>query len=136
MPVHPPVTPAKVVVIENDAQVREAIHGLLTECGYDVVEFATTRLTPDALATAAGCLAIITDYHLGEGESGLDLAKRIGGAEAGQVPILLTSGSLGRHSSAAGREEGVTLLFKPVDPEAMLRWLDAAVATSHINQAR
>jgi len=80
----------RVAVVDDEAQVREALSSVLRERGYDVVAFdcfadayeALSRLAPDLL---------IADVNLGDG-NGLELVARLRSLHAETFPIIILSG--------------------------------------------
>ena len=81
----------RVLVVEDDAAVRELMAGLLRDQGYDVVEAADG---PNALEVAgrAGALdLLVTDMVMPGGMNGAALAARLRGERPG-LPVLFVSG--------------------------------------------
>ncbi|HLJ39579.1 MAG TPA: ATP-binding protein [Steroidobacteraceae bacterium] len=115
---------AYVLLVEDDASVRDATSMLLRVEGYRVKAVASL-----AAAVRAACEEppdlLITDYRLGEGELGTEVIaavrERLG---AGLKAILLTG-----DTSAVVREQladpEVRILSKPVDAEELLALLRA-----------
>lgn len=106
-----------VAVIEDDQQVRRALHRLLTEIGYEVRTFGSAEEFMEALPSGApACLVL--DAHL-PAMNGLALyrALRRGGHRSGVVFITAD------HELAASdqmRRTGAPCLGKPIDAKALV----------------
>ncbi len=112
----------RVLVIEDDQAAREALQGLLSSWGLDVLTAADhaqagSRIDQDQKAPAL----LICDYRLPQ-KSGVDtvaaLRKRLGVA----VPAILISGDTMPESIVIMQASGLPILYKPVRP-AKLRAL-------------
>jgi signal transduction histidine kinase/integral membrane sensor domain MASE1/CheY-like chemotaxis protein len=108
----------KVILIIDDAPiVLEGTSGLLGKWGYSVVtagsdevaliELAERDLRPDL---------IISDYHLANGKTGIEVIERIGAAFGASIPAVLISGDTAPERLRDARDKGYILLHKPVDP--------------------
>ncbi len=86
------MTPAKVMLVEDDTAQREALTEFLQWSGFEVVAFASGRDAVDALT--AGTMqvdAAVVDWHLpGIGGQGVVAAVR---ERWGNVPVIVASGS-------------------------------------------
>lgn len=109
-----------VLVIENDADVRSAMIGLLESWGASPLE-AACLTDAQALIAELGVApdVILADYHLDAGEDGLDTIARLR-ARFGPVSSILITADHSAAVSAAAAEAGVLLLHKPL-PVARLR---------------
>jgi CheY-like chemotaxis protein len=108
-----------VVVIDDEAPVREGMHKLLETWGCRTVVAADAV---DALAALRGGDrpdALIVDFRLAAGRDGLEAIAAIRAAH-GNVPALLVSGESHPVQLARIRESGLMVLHKPV-PAARLR---------------
>ena len=118
-----------VMVIEDDALVREALVSLLLSWGCIAVQ-------ADGLASAlvqleAGIVpdVIISDYRLRHDENGIDAIGRLRAVVGHPIPACLTSGDTDPRLLQAAKEAGLILLHKPVRP-AKLRSLVRHLAGS------
>jgi len=71
------------------------------------------QLTPDAL---------VLDYQLGSGVSGVELLRRIR-QDLGEIPVRLISADRGADLLQTCNDMGITLLTKPIDREKMYGFL-------------
>lgn len=111
-------SPPPVFLIDDDADVREALALLLRTLGYAVQDFASAQdFLAQRPAGTPGC--VITDVRMG-GLSGLQLLERLQ-AEALPLPVVVITG----HGDVgmcrrAFRSGAVDFLSKPVDEQALL----------------
>ncbi len=112
-----------VLLVENDPQLANALimmiesweaHVIHAANGEDALQLLSDiQLTPDAL---------VLDYQLGQGLSGIELLHRIRG-DLGNVPVRLISADRGADLRQACNDAGITLLTKPIDREKLHRFL-------------
>jgi signal transduction histidine kinase len=115
----------KVLVVDDDAPARNALHGLLARWGCDVrsADGATT-----ALAAAAGCEMVLCDLELASaGEAGtlrdgVDLVQALQAASRPPPRCAFVSGTCSEALLAKARASGLPVAGKPVSP-AQLRAL-------------
>jgi two-component system, OmpR family, response regulator MtrA len=92
------------LLVEDDARIREALRLALTDEGYRVVEAATGEqalglLTRDATAADVVLLDLVLP-----GMDGLEVCERI--RERGDLPIIMVTARTGAHEVIAGLEAG------------------------------
>ena len=116
-----------IVVIDDVSLVLEAMAGLLRRWGFFVV---TAESAEAALARLAEQNRrpdlIISDYHLADGNSGIQAIERLRGTFAAPIPAFLVSGDTSPQRLRDARASGYFLLHKPVEPmrlRALLRQL-------------
>jgi signal transduction histidine kinase/ActR/RegA family two-component response regulator len=107
-----------VLVVDDDALVREGMSGLLDSWGCRVVTFASAGAALAAAFTWAGRRPdlIIADYSLPDGQSGLDLLAALHDVFGTKVPAFLVSGDTSPDRLREVRDSGFNLLHKPVSP--------------------
>ncbi len=116
------------IVVDDDFQIRKALESLLQSAGFHVLIFPSAE---DALKagylTNAGCL--ITDIRM-PGMQGLELQRRIKN-EHPDLPAILITGHDDEETKQSALSEGaVAFLYKPLDPDELLRAVSSAVARS------
>lgn len=114
-----------VAIIDDDAEVREALGELLDVTGFRAVTFASAaaflaRYRPGLF----GCL--ITDIKM-PGIDGLELQDRLNAMGSGLPVIILTSVADERVRSRAMQSGAHAFLQKPVAEQAMLASLTTAL---------
>lgn len=119
----------KILVIENDPAVLEAMEGLLAKWG---CHYRIARSTPQALEALEGMTwlpdLIIADHHLDFGHLGTDTLERLFDVMPLRVPAILATADSSQTLVEHAKHLGVEHLPKPVKP-AQLR----ALATHLIN---
>jgi CheY-like chemotaxis protein len=106
-----------ILVIDDVPIVLEGTSGLLGRWGYSVVtaasdeaaliQLAERQLRPDL---------IISDYHLANGKTGIEVIERINATFGASIPAILISGDTAPERLRDARDKGYILLHKPVDP--------------------
>ena len=112
-----------VILVEDDAMVRDLVERLLTRQGYVVRAFDSGQQCLDALAVAPEPADLLLSDVVMPGLSGPDLRDEL--AASGLVlPVLFMSGYVGDALSRWGLAEGrAEFLPKPVVPADLLRKL-------------
>ena len=118
----------KVILVEDEGEVRNVVRGFLQSLGCTVAEFTHAEPVIASLAELADHELLLSDVALGAGMRGTELARRIRVALP-QMAVLLMSG----YSSAMLRGDdpqgaAVELLRKPFDREQMARAMARALA--------
>lgn len=117
----PDLAQMRVLLIDDERQVREAVRGLLGQWGCRV----TTADSGDAAMARVGEAAppdvILCDYRLSATERGAEVIRGLR-ERGGPVPVVLITGDTSAEVRQAAEAVGSHLLFKPVQP-AKLRAL-------------
>jgi two-component system, sensor histidine kinase len=112
--------PHDVLLVEDDEGLRFASRRWLAGRGLNV---QATSCGAEALAAVDGGFVpklIISDFHLGNGETGLDVLRRLRAKLGIQVPALMLSGDTSQIMRQITDQEGIRLLNKPADPVEFL----------------
>lgn len=115
-----------IIVVEDDASVREALCELIQSAGFRTVEFASIGdLLADQVLTQPGCLVL--DVRM-PGTSGLALQNHL--AETGNPkPIIFLTGHGDIPMTVQAMKAGaVDFLTKPVRDQTLLDAIAAAIA--------
>ena len=113
-----------VVIVENDAPLAIALAMLVDDWGYTAVLAKSPKAVMHAVGTRVKEIrAIITDYHLDDGFTGIKGATAIANAVGHRVPTIVTTG----HAVLAEHEDVFPVLWKPFDPGVLYRWLETHV---------
>lgn len=116
---------ARVLVVEDDLRVREALLELLGKHGHEALGAADAR---EGLAVfeREPVDVVFTDHAVGE-LSGLEIARTVKRLRPG-TPVILITGWPGRLDAGAIRESGIDrVIEKPVAAGAVLAALEAAL---------
>jgi signal transduction histidine kinase/CheY-like chemotaxis protein len=110
-----------VVVIDDDPLVLDGMRGLFRSWGCRVVTGATGSVALTGLAEHDHQPdLIISDYHLPDGKTGIEVIERLRSAFGSPIPAFLISGDINPERLREARAKGYHLQHKPVDP-MMLR---------------
>jgi signal transduction histidine kinase/CheY-like chemotaxis protein len=103
------------VVIDDEASIRDAMSTLLSGWGYSVITAESGDEILDKLAThPIRPELIICDYRLRANENGLDVIDRLRSEFNETIPALLITGDTARDRLAEAAASGLLLLHKPV----------------------
>lgn len=118
-----------VLLLEDDRRSAEALAMLLDDWGYECIHGPSFEAALPAVRDRAGEVrAVISDYHLQGGETGIEAARMT--AEHGIVaPVLLLTGTLRGAARRAAGSAGYRFMEKPVAPGALKAWLDEVLPT-------
>lgn len=117
---------SKVIVVEDDASMREALGRLLGAAGLECAAFASAEaLLASSFDTAVGC--VVSDLKL-PAMSGLDLLAALHARGARPCFILITAHDAPGLREEATRQGAAAYLTKPFHGAALL----AAINTEHV----
>ncbi len=115
-----------IVIVENDQQLADALSMLVHDWGFEALPAKSAAAAVRALGSRiAKVSAIISDYQLDEGFTGIKGATAIAQAIGHKVPTIVTTG----HTMLAEHENVFPVLAKPFDPGVLHRWL-----TDHVER--
>jgi CheY-like chemotaxis protein len=114
----------KVLVVDNDLSILDAMQALLEQWGIRVYK---ARASSEALRLIGLEVidAVLADYHLGDGSNGLELIQRIAQARGPGIAAALITADHAAELTRAARRAGVPLLHKPLRPAALRALLSA-----------
>jgi FixJ family two-component response regulator len=116
-----------VILVDDDAAIREALAELLNSVGVDCFPFPSGQAFLDAdLPDRPGCL--ILDVRM-PGLSGLDIQRRLGHAHGAKPIIFLTGHGDIAMSVQAMKAGAVDFLTKPVRDQTLIDAVTRAIAT-------
>jgi signal transduction histidine kinase/CheY-like chemotaxis protein len=129
-----PLQGRRVLVIDDDAAVREAMRGQLRQWGLHVVQAADEASAWAAFADPAALPdAVLVDLRLASGVSGLRLALNLRARHTvpGErpVPFAILTGETDAQHVQAVRDAGLPLLTKPLRPARLRAQLEAMLAS-------
>jgi signal transduction histidine kinase len=120
-----PTLPRRVLLIDDETEIRVAMTELLRSCSVDVLAVADEARAAEALtqawAQAEPFSLLLCDYRLADGADGLVAGLRLRERFDPDMPLLLITGETAPERLQRVRESGVSVLFKPVDAAALLR---------------
>jgi FixJ family two-component response regulator len=115
----------RIIIVDDDAEVREATASLIQSLGYEVDTFASAQEFLDSgRVSQSACL--ITDVQM-PGMSGFDLRQQLI-ADGHRIPIIFMSGLLGENIREKALKAGVIgFLHKPVDVPLLFECIKRAL---------
>ena len=117
---------ALVVVIDDEAAVREGMREVLTQWGCRPVLAGSADEALARLASEGAPRAVIADYRLREDKTGSDAIERIRAAHGGDIPGVIITGDTAPDRLREAQASGCHLMHKPVRPirlRALLSYL-------------
>lgn len=126
-PLPAPLPPpgARVLVIEDDAQVLEALRILLGQWGCAVTGASSAEEALEAVAAGEWPDVVIADLRLGGSASGIVAIRQIAKLADGAVPGLILTADTDPRRLREARLSGYPLLHKPVSAHALRGTLGA-----------
>jgi PAS domain S-box-containing protein len=110
---------AHVLLVEDDAAVRDATRMLLKVEGYRVTAVASLAEAERNAQTAAPDL-LVTDYHLGNGELGTQVIAAVRNAVKSAMPAVLVTGDTSTAVKDMSNDVHLRVTSKPINAEALL----------------
>ncbi|HEX9106593.1 MAG TPA: response regulator [Longimicrobiales bacterium] len=112
---------ARILLVEDDALLREAFRLLLEDVGYEVEEAGTAAEALRAVAAGKPALVLL-DLGLPD-RPGLDVARELRqDPETRDMPVFALTGHVGADERRACLDAGCSVyLAKPVEPRALIR---------------
>lgn len=124
----------RAVVIDDDADVRDALGRLLSAWGLEVQTFA--RLGELAAGLTRPPDVVLADYQLTGSETGLEAIESIRARWGAAIPAIVVTGDTRAESVQRFSELGMAVLYKPVQPAQLLSLLQASLAASAASTAQ
>ncbi|MGB8432732.1 MAG: ATP-binding protein, partial [Burkholderiales bacterium] len=111
----------RVLVLDDDASVLDAMSSLLERWGCEVTTTSTPEEAEASLASGASLPDIlIVDYRLRRHASGIETIAHLHGVAGSRIPALVITGDTAPDRLREAQQSGYPLLHKPVKP-AQLR---------------
>ncbi len=124
----------RVLVIDDEAAVREAMSVLLEDWGYDVTAAGSLD---DALAQLESAPdVIVADYRLQEDQTGAAAIRALQQQFGADIPALIVTGDTAPERIAQAQDSGFALLHKPVPPAKLRAFLRTAGRQPAAGRAR
>lgn len=113
-----PLEGRRILVIDDDAMVRESMSGILEGWGCDVVAADGLATAIDAVGQSVPDL-LISDYRLQNGLTGLQAIAEVRMAVDWDVPAFLITAETSAERLRDAADSGYPILHKPVTPMAL-----------------
>ena len=102
----------KMLLVEDDADVRSATRSMLEELGYQVIEADSGDAALRAIAAGCDVDLVFTDVIMASGMTGIEMARAIK-TRRPELPVLLTSGYTAQRLVPNAMNGDLPLLRKP-----------------------
>lgn len=116
----PRVMGARLLLIEDEDMVRLALETTLADAGYAVTAVASGSAAVEAVSRGGRPDLIITDWRLGEGETGREALRKLRPVLGRRVPVVVLTGEPGRRPFHVLDSIDADVLLKPVDARGIL----------------
>ncbi|MCM2312639.1 MAG: ATP-binding protein, partial [Steroidobacteraceae bacterium] len=134
---HSPDLPRRVLLVDDEADIGEAVAALLQSHGVAVWvardETGAHAALADAHAAGQPFDALLCDYRLAGGADGLEAAMRLRAQPGRELPLLLVTGETSPERLQLVRESGVPVVFKPATAEVLIEALAGIHATAAVD---
>ena len=111
----------RVLVLDDDALIRDSMRTLFESMGFSPTTEATVAaLIPIAQRDRAEIAAILVDYRLQDGFTGIDAARRLRDVTGGDVAVIIITGDTSPERLRSLRQSGFPVIHKPLDHHALL----------------
>jgi two-component system, sensor histidine kinase len=124
----PKIGKTSVLVVEDDAAVRGATRMLLKAEGYHVMAVASLTEALQHVREGHGVDLLVTDYHLGDGETGTQVIAALREALGVSLRAVLMTGDTSSAVNELPRDPDLRIASKPIDAEQLLTLLRALLA--------
>jgi two-component system, response regulator PdtaR len=118
-------SPARILVVDDDAGLRKELRQLLEDAGYEVVAEAATGFQGVALARLSLPDVVISDLRMPGDIGGLELAAELQGV----IPVIVLSAYDDPGLQARVRGAGATFLVKGCRARALFAAVELAAAS-------
>jgi FixJ family two-component response regulator len=121
-----------IAVVDDDESVRESLAGLAESVGYEAALFASAEEFLQSVHHHDSLACLILDVRL-PGMSGVDLYAQLP-LSLRSITIFITAHADPRMNTLAAKAGGISVLYKPFQPEVLLQSVRKAIKQSS-NQA-
>lgn len=123
-----PVTRARVLLVEDDPAVLAATRMLLVVAGYQVIAVPSLDGALRAAREGPAVDLVITDYHLGDGETGVQVIAALREAFALPVKAVLMTGDTSSSIKGLPHDSRLRVASKPINADEFLNLLATFMA--------
>jgi two-component system, sensor histidine kinase len=111
---------SKILLVEDDARVRNATRMLLKVEGYDVLAAASLAEAREIMKSNADVDLLVTDYHLGTDETGVQVIAAARQQLGEALPAILVTGDTSSAMHGLNADPRLRVASKPVNPDELL----------------
>jgi two-component system response regulator FixJ len=122
------ISPATVLVVDDDPSVLRSLKRLLSASGFRVTTFGgPSELLASETPRTNACMVVDIDMPK---MNGIEMCEVLKGSGRGLPAILITGKTDARTRSLAAQSDAVAVLFKPFEEEPLLDAIGRAIALS------
>ena len=121
---------ARILLVEDDAGVRNATRMLLKSEGYEVTAVASLTAALEYVRQEQRVDLLVTDYHLGAGETGTQVIASVRAALDRPPKVVLMTGDTSATIRMLPPDPFMRIASKPVNAEELLQVLRELLAAS------
>jgi len=121
---------ASVLLVEDDAGVRNATRLLLRSANYDVIAVSSMREALEQVRRAPPIDVVLTDYHLGGRETGIQVIAALRASLQRPLKAVLVTGDTSSAIRMLPSDPITQIASKPINAEDLLRLLRGMLAGS------
>ena len=122
------ISPATVLVVDDDPSVLRSLKRLLAASGFRVTTFGgPSELIASETPRTNACMVV--DIDMPE-MNGIEMCEVLKGSGRGLPTILITGKTDARTRALAAQSDAVAVLFKPFEEEPLLEAIARAIALS------
>jgi PAS domain S-box-containing protein len=111
----------RILLVEDDPGVRDATRMLLGVEGYQVISAGTVGEAVDRAKANAEIDLLITDYHLGKTDTGVQVIERVRALLGRPLGAVLVTGDTSSMIRDLKPDERLRIASKPIDADELLR---------------
>ena len=124
----------EVLVVDDEADIRELVSGVLEDEGYEVRTAGDSNATLDALEDRRPSMVLLDVWLQGSRLDGLQLLQEIKRRDP-TIPVLMISGHGNLDTAvAAVREGAIDFIEKPFEAERLIYLVDRATETDRLRR--
>jgi two-component system, sensor histidine kinase len=124
-PVREPQGPVRVLLVEDDVSVRDATRMLLRSEGYHVTAVASLAEALEHASRDPSVDLLVTDYHLRDGETGMQVIAAVRAALRASLKAVLITGDSSSAMYELPLDPLLRVVIKPMKADALLGILTA-----------
>jgi PAS domain S-box-containing protein len=118
-----------ILLVEDDAAVRRATRLFLTVEGFRVTTAGSLAEAIEEAAAHADIVLLVTDYHLANNETGVQVVEAVRRQIAADLKVILMTGDTSSAMHAIPHDDRVRMTSKPINPDQLLFLLRELLAT-------
>ena len=115
--------PDAMLVVDDDAAVRDATRLLLEVAGYRMTLAASVAEAVRCVRDCADVDVLVTDYDLGSGVTGLEAITAVRALQGSDLNALLVAGDTAAAAGELRRDARTRMASKPLKPDEFLSLL-------------